>query len=53
VHKADGEERRFKQSAKGMFYLDTKEVSGTTLVATVDDNKSKYTKRSYKQALLA
>jgi hypothetical protein len=36
-----------------LFYLDTKEVSGTVLLTTVADKRTKYTNRSYKQAMLA
>jgi hypothetical protein len=53
VHKNDGDNRRFTQSEKGLFYLDTAENSGTVLVNTVADKKSNYTNRNYKQALLA
>jgi hypothetical protein len=50
----DGTQRRFKQSDKGLFYLDvTAERSGTVLVNTVADNKIKYTNRDYKQAMVA
>jgi hypothetical protein len=55
MHKADGNERRFKQSEKGLFYLDTNKKSGTVLINTVAGNKISYTKRkrTYKQAMLA
>jgi hypothetical protein len=53
VHKADGNKRCFKQSEKGLFYLDTNEKSGTVLINTVAGNKISYTKRTYKQAMLA
>jgi hypothetical protein len=52
VHKTDGEERRFKQSATGLFYLDTTETAGTVLVNTVAGKKASYTNRNYEQALL-
>jgi hypothetical protein len=45
VHKDDGETRCFRKSANGLFYLDAKETSGTVLVNTVEDNKSRYTNR--------
>jgi hypothetical protein len=57
MHKDDGVERRFRQSDKGLFYLDTaeaKELAGTVLlVNTVAGNKTRYTNRNYKQAQLA
>jgi hypothetical protein len=53
VHKADGNERCFKQSEKGLFYLGTNEKLGTVLINTVAGNKGSYTKRTYKQAMLA
>jgi hypothetical protein len=53
VHKEDGEKRCFKTSANGLFYLDVKEASGTVLVNTVEDNKSRYMNRDYTQATLA
>jgi hypothetical protein len=54
VHKKDGTQRRFQQSAKGLFFLDVKaEKSGTVLVNTVADNKNRYTDRDYKQAMVA
>jgi hypothetical protein len=49
LHKTDGNERHFKQSEKDRFYIDTNENLGTT----VADNKISYTKRTYKQAMLA
>jgi hypothetical protein len=53
VLKDDGEKRYFKQAKNGLFYLDANEASGAVLVTTVDDKKSSYTKRDYKQATLA
>ena len=52
VHKPDGTTKRFVQSDRGLFYLDTS-TEGTTLVTTVDDNKSKYTNTDYSRAELA
>ena len=52
VHKPDGTTKRFVQSHRGLFYLDTS-TEGTTLVTTVDDNKSKYTNTDYSRAELA
>jgi hypothetical protein len=54
IHQTEGaDERRFKQSDKGLFYLDTAKCTGTVLINTVADNKANYTARSYKQALVA
>jgi len=40
VHKSDGTSRRFIQSDRGLYYLDTKAVNtGTVLVETVEGNK--------------
>ena len=53
VHKNDGTTRTFKQSARGLFYMDTTPGTGTTLVNTVAENKSNYTNRDYSRAELA
>jgi hypothetical protein len=53
VHKGGGEKRYFKQAKNGLFYLDASEATGTVLVTTVEDKKSSYMNRSYKQAILA
>jgi hypothetical protein len=68
VHKGDGEKRLFKQSRRGLFYLDTAgntnhvfvvlvstvgNTNHVVLVSTVADNKSKYTDRDYSRAQLA
>ena len=64
VMKSDGTCRIFKESDRGLFYLDTAtnkvkdesdvagddEESGVALINTVDDNRSKYTKRAYLRA---
>jgi hypothetical protein len=42
VTKPDGTIRVFKQSDTGLFFLDTKQDVGTTLVNTVTDNQYKY-----------
>ena len=52
VHKPDGTTKQFVQSDRGLFCLDTS-TEGTTLVTTVDDNKSKYTNTDYSRAQLA
>jgi hypothetical protein len=53
VHKNDGSKRRFQQATSGLFYMDTEQTSGTVLVNTVEENKSKYTERNYQWALVA
>jgi hypothetical protein len=54
VHKECGGQRIFKQSENGLFYLDCSEVEemGTVLINTVEDKKSNYTNKDYKQALI-
>ncbi len=52
VRKDDGTTRCFKQSRRGLYYLETGKTS-TVLVNTVDDNKSRYTNRDYLKATLA
>ena len=61
VQKPDGTERRFKQTASGLYYFDTgppmaeqeQHEHATTLLSTVADKKSNYTTRAYDQAMLA
>jgi hypothetical protein len=38
---------------KGLYYMDTKDRSGVTLINTVDDNRTSYSQRDYSQAVLA
>jgi Reverse transcriptase (RNA-dependent DNA polymerase)/Zinc knuckle len=52
VHKNDGSCHRFKQSSHGLYFLNTMK-SGTTLVTTVEDKKSKYSTRDYLAAVSA
>ena len=52
VHNPDGTMKRFIQSDRGLFYLNTS-VKGITLITTVDDNKSKYTITDYSRVQLA
>jgi hypothetical protein len=52
VHKGDGTTHTFKQSVRGLYFMDT-EQTGTLLVNTVAENKSKYTNRDYSMAELA
>ena len=59
--KHDGTVRVFKQSPKGLYYIDTKEEQDhedtghydVNLVNTVEDNRIKYSKRDYSRAVLA
>jgi hypothetical protein len=61
VHKPDGGVRRFRRSNKGLHYWDTMETEeavdesrgDAVFFNTVDDKKSEYTVRSYRQAELA
>jgi hypothetical protein len=54
VHKENGVIRKFQQSKRGLFYLDTADMKDhVVLVTTVDDNKSNYTDRDYTRAKLA
>jgi hypothetical protein len=52
VIKPDGSCREFKPSGSGLFSLDTNkgDGTGTMLINTVEDNKSKYTNRDYSNA---
>jgi hypothetical protein len=55
VHKENGDQRRFKQSQQGLYYLDTASSENHTVLAvsTVENNKSKYADRDYTRATLA
>jgi hypothetical protein len=52
VHKSDGTTRCFKQSRRGLYFLEANNTS-TVLVNTVEDNKSRYMNRDYSKATLA
>ena len=46
--------RLFKQSNRGLYYLDTAKADNhIMLVSTIEQNKSKYSSNDYKCALLA
>ena len=58
--KHDGTVRVFKQSPKGLYYIDTKEQDhedtghyDVNLINTVEDNRIKYSERDYSKAVLA
>ena len=62
IEKPDGTKRHFKQTASGLYYLDTappldkreqQHEHDTTLLSTVADKKSNYTASAYRQAVLA
>ena len=54
VHKTDGTARVFKESKRGLYYMDTNESSAAvTLIETVANNRSSYTNRDYSRAVLA
>jgi hypothetical protein len=52
VHKTGGTTQSFLKSRRGLYFMNTATTS-TTLVNTVDNNKTRYTNRNYSQALLA
>ena len=55
VTKKDGTARIFKQSDKGLYYLETMQSKpyDAVLINTVTDNQYKYSNKDYSQALLA
>ena len=54
IHKPDGRKHLFKESARGLFYLDTADrTKNTMMVMTVAENKERYTARDYQRAELA
>jgi hypothetical protein len=55
VHKENGDQRKLKQSRRGLYYLDTADPEHHTVLAvsTVECNKSKYADRDYSRAKLA
>ena len=53
VHKPCGGTRTFRQSTRGLYYMNTSNGSGATLISTVDKNKSKYSASNYSHTLLA
>jgi len=52
VHKSDGQIRKFRQSRRGLYYMDVSE-DAAALVNTVAENKAKHTNSDYLRALLA
>jgi hypothetical protein len=54
VHKETGVIRKFQQSKRGLFYIDTADMKDqVVLVTTVANNKYNYTDRDYTRAKLA
>jgi hypothetical protein len=55
VHKKNDNQQKFKQSRRGLYYLDMAEPENRTMltVSTVENNKSKYADRDYTRAKLA
>ena len=55
IYKPDRSMRVFKQSDRGLYFMDSKMASTTevTLVNTIDDNCSNYTNHDYSCAVLA
>lgn len=47
VHKPDGSTRVFQQHSSGLYYLDASKSTGVALINTVDNNKTKYSKKDY------
>ena len=53
IHKDDGSVRVFTKSVSGLFYIDTAQLVGTSMLTTVADNKSVFTNREFEAAKLA
>jgi hypothetical protein len=53
VIKNDGSVWVFRQSDKGLYFLNTNDTEDIALVNTVNDNQYKYSTKSYSQAVLA
>jgi hypothetical protein len=55
IHKKDGSKHVFRESERGLFYLDTsiKKQAETMLVMTVQDQMAKYSQRDVQRANLA
>ena len=52
--KNEGSKKIFKQSKKGLYYMDTDEnATNVVLLSTIEKKKSRYTSRDYNQAKLA
>ena len=53
VAKLDGSVQFFKESVRGLYYMDTSQSDEQLLVTTVVDKHSNYTDRDYSHAVLA
>jgi hypothetical protein len=57
IYKPDGQMHVFRESSRGLFYLDTKEKGkvpdAVTMIMTVEGKKASYSARDYKRAKLA
>jgi hypothetical protein len=53
VVRNDGTIRVFKQSPRGLYFMDTSFQVGTALITTVDGNRKNFSQRDYSQAKLA
>jgi hypothetical protein len=53
IHKKGGSTRDFRESKKGLYYIDTRADAVALTINTVDDNKYRYTNRDYSRAPLA
>jgi hypothetical protein len=55
IQKEGSGKRKFQQSKRGFYYLDTAAIKNHTIIAvnTVESNKSKHTERDYSRAKVA
>ena len=54
VHKSDGSSRIFKESERGLYFMDTSaSAQAIALIHTVADNRSSYTNHEYSRAMPA
>jgi hypothetical protein len=53
VVRNDGTIRVFKQSPRGLYFMDTSSQVGTVLITTVDGNRKNFSWRGYSQTKLA
>ena len=54
VHKSDGSSRIFKESERGLYFMETSaSAQAIALINTVGENRSSYTNHEYSRAILA
>ena len=51
MHKADGSNRVFMPSKKGLYFSDVKNDTANVMINTVDSIKNKYTVKEYSNAM--